>query len=111
MRRRAPGWTCGHRHASRNRRAAAWLDNARGAGEPGRVTHLGLRLCAVLALLAASGCFVAEVRIAADGSGTMDLRYVPLMRATSQSERARFSAPGVTVESVAPDASGAHLLL
>jgi len=58
-----------------------------------------VRVRALLSLLPSSGCFVADVHLATDGSGTIDLLYVPLERATYQSERARFTAPGVSVES------------
>src|SRR5262249_47688869 len=74
--------------------------------------RLAAHVLAFLAILLASGCFVAEVKVARDGSGTMDLRYMPAEGATYETERARFSGPGLDVESVQPDAAaGAHLVL
>lgn len=57
-----------------------------------------------------SGCFVADVTLEADGSGTIELWYrFPPLHATVATETARFSSPSVTVHSLEP--SGDLILL
>jgi hypothetical protein len=66
-----------------------------------------LALAAVLAL--ASGCFTVDGVLRADGSGTVELTYVPGKHATIDSEMARFSSPHVTVRDVEPQPGGARV--
>jgi hypothetical protein len=67
-------------------------------------------LAAALALLLAfTGCFTADAKLEADGSGTIDLEYLPAQHATIESETARFSSPHVTVRELVPRAVGAFL--
>ena len=69
-----------------------------------------LRLLALaLAACGASGCFTADGTLRADGSGTVELTYVPLKHATIDSETARFTSPHVRVLSVEPQPGGARV--
>ncbi|HEY3188136.1 MAG TPA: hypothetical protein VGJ70_11720 [Solirubrobacteraceae bacterium] len=55
------------------------------------------------------GCFTAEVVLRRDGSGMLELSYVPGRHATIDSEAARFSSPHVIVRAVEPRPGGAML--
>jgi hypothetical protein len=64
----------------------------------------------VLVGVAAAGCFEVDATLNADGSGTINLAYIPSARhATLDSEQARFSSAHVTVHSIAPRDVGARL--
>ena len=69
-----------------------------------------LRLAA-LALLGPllAGCFTVDGVLRGDGSGTLELTYVPGKHATIDSEAARFASPHVKVLSVEPHPGGARI--
>lgn len=60
-------------------------------------------------LLTLSGCFTADATLEANGSGTIDLEYIPRPQATIDSERERFSSPHVIVRDLVPRQGGAFL--
>jgi hypothetical protein len=71
----------------------------RRAGEASRLCTAALLAVA----LAVQGCFVADVVLHADGSGTIELHYRFLPEhATVDTETPRFSSPYVHVESIRP---------
>jgi hypothetical protein len=70
----------------------------------------GLRGIALgLAAIAVAGCFTVDASLNADGSGRMELHYIPGEHATVDSETARFTSPHVTVHSLKPEEVGAVL--
>lgn len=66
-------------------------------------------LAALAALPLLAGCFTVDALLRADGSGTMDLVYVPKKHATIDSESARFTSAHVRVASVEPHPGGARI--
>ena len=60
-------------------------------------------------LLALAGCFTADATVQANGSGTIELTYIPDTQATIESETARFTSPHVTVQELVPRQVGAFL--
>jgi len=62
-----------------------------------------------LGLLLLAGCFTVDARLEPDGSGTIEMEYVPGPHATIESETARFTSPHVTVQELAPREVGAFL--
>jgi hypothetical protein len=72
------------------------------------MAHLRLAALAALAPLLA-GCFTVDGLLRADGSGTVELTYVPAKHATIDSETVRFTSPHVTVRSVEPVPGGARV--
>ena len=72
------------------------------------MARLRLAALAVLGPLLA-GCFTVDALLRADGSGTVDLTYVPGKHATIDSETARFTSPHVKVLSVEPQPGGARV--
>jgi hypothetical protein len=72
------------------------------------MARLRLAALACLALLL-GGCFTVDGLLRADGSGTVDLTYVPGKHATIDSETARFTSPHVKVLSVEPHPGGARV--
>jgi hypothetical protein len=72
------------------------------------MARLRLAALAVLGSLLA-GCFTVEGLLRADGSGTVDLTYVPGKHATIDSETARFTSAHVKVQSVEPVPGGARV--
>jgi hypothetical protein len=50
------------------------------------------------AIVFLAGCFTAEVKLNADGSGTMVLDYDPLITTTEKGQRKRLTGPGITIE-------------
>jgi len=69
-----------------------------------------LRLAALaLAAPVLAGCFTVDGVLRADGSGTVDLTYVPGKHATIDSETARFTSAHVKVLSVEPRPGGARI--
>lgn len=72
------------------------------------MARLRLAALAVLGPLAA-GCFTVDGVLRPDGSGTVELIYVPGKHATIDSETARFTSPHVTVRSVEPEPGGARI--
>jgi hypothetical protein len=74
-----------------------------------RSRHCAHAILAVALLVALSGCFTADATLEANGSGTMDLEYIPAPNATLDSERARFTSPHVTVRDLVPRQVGAFL--
>jgi hypothetical protein len=75
------------------------------------ILHAVLSPRAVMALvLCLTGCFTADATLNADGSGTIDLEYIPGQEhATIESETARFTSPHVTVRELVPREVGAFL--
>ena len=72
------------------------------------MARLRLAAVAVLGPLLA-GCFTVDGVLRADGSGTVDLTYVPGKHATIDSETARFTSPHVQVQSVEPEPGGVRV--
>ena len=72
------------------------------------MARLRLAALAGVAVLLA-GCFTVDGLLRADGSGTVDLTYVPGKHATIDSETARFTSPHVKVLSVEPHPGGARV--
>ena len=72
------------------------------------MARLRLAALAVLVPLLA-GCFTVDGVLRADGSGTVDLTYVPARHATIDSETARFTSARVKVQSVEPQPGGARI--
>jgi hypothetical protein len=72
------------------------------------MARLRLAALALLAALAA-GCFTVDGVLRANGSGTVDLTYVPAKHATIDSETARFTSAHVRVRSVEPVPGGARV--
>src|SRR2546422_2882016 len=71
-----------------------------------------LRLTGTLAVAAAgllAGCFTVDATLRADGSGTIEMAYIPARHATIESETARFSSAHVKVQEVVPREVGAFL--
>jgi hypothetical protein len=69
-----------------------------------------LRLAALAALgPLLAGCFTVDGLLRADGSGTVELTYVPAKHATIDSETARFTSAHVTVRSVESVPGGARV--
>lgn len=58
------------------------------------------RLLLVPVLVFASGCITADVKIEADGSGTLEATFDPILPTDEAKERSAFQAPGVTVQEV-----------
>lgn len=56
-----------------------------------------------------AGCFTVDATLRPDGSGTIELGYVPGQQATVDSETARFTSPHVKVVSVTPRTPGAQV--
>jgi hypothetical protein len=70
-----------------------------------------LRSAALLLLASALvGCFTVDATLRADGSGTIELGYIPTIpETTADTETTRFTSPHVTVLSVTPRDPGALL--
>lgn len=72
---------------------------------PARARHAAVAL-ATMCVLLLSGCLTADSTLKADGSGTMQLGYMPPKGATKASETTRFTSDAVTVESLDVAADG-----
>lgn len=72
---------------------------------PARSRHAAAAL-ALMGLLLLGGCLTADSTLKADGSGTLQLTYMPPKAATKASETTRFTSAAVTVESIDVAADG-----
>jgi hypothetical protein len=71
---------------------------------PGAALRAGALSCLAVVL---AGCFTVDATLRPDGSGTIELGYVPAQQATVGTETARFTSPHVKVQSVTPRTPGA----
>jgi len=71
--------------------------------------HRSLRAALVAVSLGLAGCFEVDATLDRNGSGTLQMTYVPMPHATIDSDKAKFSSPHVTVQSITPSEKGTVL--